>query len=126
MSAMRYLLNLGYALFLLVLSPWFAYKALTTHKYRAGFGQKFLGLVPSLPPPTGPRFWFHAVSVGEVRALSVVFDEIRRRDRRTRFEHQRAQSALAEFLRRPAAGDAGADDDRVVRRWLLHGVRRTG
>ena len=33
----------------------------------------------------------------------------------TALQHESAQAGLAEFLRRPAAADAGADDDRVKR-----------
>ena len=36
-----------------------------------------------------------------------------RNDRPTGFEHQRAQAELGQFLRGPAAGHAGADDDGV-------------
>ena len=36
-------------------------------------------------------------------------------DGRTGLQHQRLQTLLGQLLRRPAAGDAGADDDRVPR-----------
>ena len=45
-------------------------------KYRAGFAEKFLGLVP---PRTGDRpcVWLHAVSVGEVNLLAPLLRELR-------------------------------------------------
>lgn len=73
---MRYLLNVAYLLLILLALPWFLYQAVTAKKYREGFLQKFLGLVPRREGER-PCVWFHAVSVGEVRALRTVLDEIR-------------------------------------------------
>lgn len=77
---MCYLLNVAYLLLILVGLPWFLYKALTAKKYRAGLGEKFLGLVPRRTTDgQRPCLWFHAVSVGEVRALATVLEEASRR-----------------------------------------------
>ena len=75
---MRYLLNLAYLLLVLLGLPWFLYKSITAKKYREGFRQKFLGLVPRREGDR-PCVWFHAVSVGEVRALRTVLEAVRRR-----------------------------------------------
>jgi 3-deoxy-D-manno-octulosonic-acid transferase len=76
---MGYLLDTLYALGLLLASPWLVYRALRTHRYREGWGEKLFGNVPRLarlreptPQPQrslGPVVWFHAVSVGEVQQL---------------------------------------------------------
>ncbi len=75
---MSYLLNIAYALLVVVLSPWLAYQAITKGKYREGFAAKFLGLAPRRE---GEEFcvWLHAVSVGEVNLLQTLIDEIARR-----------------------------------------------
>ncbi len=41
-----YLLNFVYLALLLALSPWILYAALRQGKYRQGYGEKLLGLVP--------------------------------------------------------------------------------
>jgi len=47
-------------------------------KYREGLGER-LGRVPSrLRPQPGPAIWVHAVSVGEVLAVSALVKELRR------------------------------------------------
>ncbi|MDO5553094.1 MAG: 3-deoxy-D-manno-octulosonic acid transferase [Planctomycetia bacterium] len=68
---MRYLLNLCYLLFLVVVSPILMYRVLVLKKYRNGFREKFFGFVPKLPPceKGHVRVWFHAVSVGEMNLL---------------------------------------------------------
>jgi 3-deoxy-D-manno-octulosonic-acid transferase len=74
---MPYLLNGFYLLFLLVLSPWLVYKALTAGKYRRGLLQKLLG--QAFPRQGGaPCAWFHGVSVGEIHLLRGVVDGFRR------------------------------------------------
>src|SRR5436190_1326641 len=75
---MPYLLNLLYLLLLLAVSPWLAYKAITTGKYRQGMGNKFLGLAPRRAGDKSCA-WFHAVSVGEVLLLKHVIAGFRRR-----------------------------------------------
>ncbi len=75
---MRYLLNLAYLLLLLAASPWLAYRALRSGKYREGFAAKFFGRVPRREGD-GPCIWLHAVSVGEVNLLAPLLAELVRR-----------------------------------------------
>src|SRR5262245_4895233 len=74
---MPYLLDLAYLVGLLVLSPWLAYKALTTGKYRRGLWSKLTGSVPH--SPLTRVAWFHGVSVGEVHLLRQVVAAFRQR-----------------------------------------------
>src|SRR5437868_4289171 len=74
---MQYLLNLLYLLTLILLSPWLLYKAFTTGKYRRGLASKLLGSA-GLPPASGPRAWFHGVSVGEIHLLRQLVAAFRR------------------------------------------------
>ena len=78
---MPYLLNLLYLLTLLILSPWLAYKALTTGKYRRGLWTKLTGRVVCGHGASAKRLavWFHGVSVGEVHLLRQVVAAYRRR-----------------------------------------------
>lgn len=75
---MPYLLNLLYLLTLLLASPWLAYKAIATGKYRIGMWRKFWGLTP-VRAGDRPCVWFHAVSVGEVLLLRQVIARFRTR-----------------------------------------------
>src|SRR5262245_58477051 len=72
-----WILNLIYALALLLASPILAYRAIVQGKYRAGFGEKLLGLAPRRSS-SSPCVWFHAVSVGEVLLLQPVLASLRR------------------------------------------------
>jgi 3-deoxy-D-manno-octulosonic-acid transferase len=74
------LINLAYLLLLIAVSPVLLYRMVAQGKYRAGWGEKFLGRAPELRAPSGNRYWFHAVSVGEVLLLPTVINELRRRD----------------------------------------------
>lgn len=74
------LTNLAYLLLLIAVSPVLLYRMITQGKYRTGWREKLLGRVPELPATTGDRYWFHAVSVGEVLLLPAVISELRRRD----------------------------------------------
>lgn len=65
---MRYLLNAVYLLLLLVTGPWWVYQSLRAGKYREGWREKLLGLVPRRVGHR-PCVWLHAVSVGEVNLL---------------------------------------------------------
>src|SRR4051812_4743949 len=77
---MPYLLNLVYLLVLILLSPWLAYKALTTGKYRRGFCTKLTGRVDiSNAKRQTHTVWFHGVSVGEIHLLRPVIAAYRRR-----------------------------------------------
>src|SRR2546421_6354856 len=75
---MPYLLNLVYLLTLILLSPWFLYKALTTGKYRRGLWTKLTGRV-TVPGTNAETTWFHGVSVGEIHLLRQVVAAFRRR-----------------------------------------------
>ncbi len=75
---MRYVLDFIYLTFLLLLSPWLLFKALTTGKYRRGLRAKFLGLAPRRNS-SRPCAWFHGVSVGEIHLLRAVVAAFRRR-----------------------------------------------
>ncbi len=72
---MPFVLDAFYLALLVVLSPWFIYKALTTGKYRRGLWNKLTGDAPECP---GPCAWFHGVSVGEVHLLRPVIAGFRR------------------------------------------------
>ncbi|MDA0587866.1 MAG: 3-deoxy-D-manno-octulosonic acid transferase [Planctomycetota bacterium] len=76
-----WLLNLLWGGVLLAVSPVLLYRTLRHGKYRHSWRQRLLGELPQLPQDsTGPRFWFHAVSVGEVLLLETVLDELAKRD----------------------------------------------
>ncbi|MCS6977518.1 MAG: 3-deoxy-D-manno-octulosonic acid transferase [Gemmatales bacterium] len=72
------LLDVFYLLLLVVVSPWLAYKAIRTGKYRVGLWRKFWGLTP-IRTGSRPCVWFHAVSVGEVLLLRPILAGFRRR-----------------------------------------------
>lgn len=80
--AFGWLLNVAYAALLLTLSPLLIYRAVTQGKYRTGWNEKLLGRVPDLPAvnPGKNRYWFHAVSVGEVLLLRSILAELQRRE----------------------------------------------
>ena len=75
---MRYLLNAGYLLVILVCSPWLIYAAIRRGKYRHGLSEKLWG---TAPPRDGeqPCVWFHAVSVGEVQLLKPLLEGVQSR-----------------------------------------------
>jgi 3-deoxy-D-manno-octulosonic-acid transferase len=68
-SVIAYLFDILYCLALLAASPWLFWKSWRTGKYRAGFREKFFGLIPPRQS-NRPCIWFHAVSVGEVNLLA--------------------------------------------------------
>jgi 3-deoxy-D-manno-octulosonic-acid transferase len=77
---MPYIFNFAYLLALLLLSPWLAYKALTTGKYRRGLWTKLTGRVPiTIAKENTTTVWFHGVSVGEIHLLRQVVAAYRRR-----------------------------------------------
>jgi 3-deoxy-D-manno-octulosonic-acid transferase len=78
---MSYVLNIGYALFLLIFSPWLAYRALRTGKYRRGLLAKLFGCIsdPLLHHDGCPIVWFHGVSVGEIHLLRPLLAQFRLR-----------------------------------------------
>ena len=71
------LLNLLYLCVLILAAPFIVWRMVTQGKYRDGWGQKLLGLLP-VPSDDRPRVWFHAVSVGEVLQLRTVVSEFLR------------------------------------------------
>jgi 3-deoxy-D-manno-octulosonic-acid transferase len=70
-------LNIVYLAVLGVSLPLFVWQAIRTGKYRAGFREKFLGLVPRRAG-NAPCIWIHAVSVGEVNLIATLLAELRR------------------------------------------------
>lgn len=72
------LANLAYLVLLVGVSPWLVYRAVFTGRYRHGWREKLLGLVP-LRQSSRPCAVFHAVSVGEINALSTILLEFERR-----------------------------------------------
>jgi 3-deoxy-D-manno-octulosonic-acid transferase len=75
-----FLYNLALLAGLVVSAPWWLWKMATTHKYRAGIGER-LGSVSRIKSliavaPTRPILWLHAVSVGEVLAVSRLVGEL--------------------------------------------------
>jgi 3-deoxy-D-manno-octulosonic-acid transferase len=70
---------------LLLSLPYWIFQMLRHGKYRLGFNQRLGAVPPSLEmPSTQPTIWFHAVSVGEVLAISGLVEHLRKRwpDRR--------------------------------------------
>jgi 3-deoxy-D-manno-octulosonic-acid transferase len=65
-------LNLVYALAVLLLSPWLFVRSLRTGRYRKNLRDKLLGLPLPASDGTRPVAWFHGVSVGEVHLLRQV------------------------------------------------------
>jgi 3-deoxy-D-manno-octulosonic-acid transferase len=70
-----YLLNIAYLLIMLAVLPWLAWQAVRRGKYREGYRQKFLGLVPRRESDR-TCVWLHAVSVGEVNLLAPLLHQI--------------------------------------------------
>ena len=66
------LLDALYALALCALSPWLAWRALRTGRYRRDLAAKLTGRVPVWNPAGAPGVWFHGVSVGEVHLLATL------------------------------------------------------
>jgi 3-deoxy-D-manno-octulosonic-acid transferase len=73
-----FLYNLALLAALVVGAPWWLWKMATTHKYREGLAER-LGQVRLFPRRSGrPVLWLHAVSVGEVLAVSRLVGELER------------------------------------------------
>src|SRR5215471_3694997 len=65
---------------LLLTLPYWIFQMARHGKYRRGFLQRLGGVPPSLACTSRqPTVWYHAVSVGEVLAISGLVDEMRRR-----------------------------------------------
>jgi 3-deoxy-D-manno-octulosonic-acid transferase len=76
-SRVPYLLNVSYLLLIIATLPWLLWQAIRKGKYREGYVEKLLGLVPRR---TGDKtcIWLHAVSVGEVNLLAPLLQRIAR------------------------------------------------
>jgi len=76
-----YFYNLALFLALIACAPWWLWRMATTHKYREGLMER-LGRLPrklrsfSAPPTDRPLIWLHAVSVGEVLAITRLVREL--------------------------------------------------
>jgi len=72
-----FLYNLALLGALVAGAPWWLWRIATTQKYREGLGQR-LGLVPRALRNVDfkPAVWLHAVSVGEVLAVSRLVQEV--------------------------------------------------
>ena len=70
--------NLALLTGLVASAPWWLWRMATTHKYREGLGER-LGMVPAWLRSRSaqrPVIWLHAVSVGEVLAVSRFIAEL--------------------------------------------------
>ena len=77
---MPYLLNLLYAVLLILGSPWLLAAAIRKGKYREGLAAKLLGLVAVRDSTSTARCaWVHAVSMGEVSLIAPLLEELKRR-----------------------------------------------
>ena len=74
---MPLVLDVLYLLALVVLSPWLAWRAAPTGRYRRDLAAKLRGRVPT--PVGRPVVWFHGVSVGEVHLLVTLVAAFRKR-----------------------------------------------
>ncbi len=81
-----FLYSFAWVVALTLSAPWWLWKMATTGKYREGLAER-LGRVPLrlfLPDDTRPVIWIHAVSVGEVIAISGLFRELQSKASRHR------------------------------------------
>jgi len=80
-SVLSFLLNLAYCLLLVGVSPVLIYRSLVHGKYRTGWSEKLFGNLPDLGQVAAgrERYWFHAVSVGEVLLLQSILPTLRSR-----------------------------------------------
>ena len=79
MSAVHFVYSLVLGLALILASPWWLTQMARHGKYRAGLRER-LGIVPARlvrPGPGTRTVWLHAVSVGEVLAVSRLVSELR-------------------------------------------------
>ncbi len=78
---LMFLYSLAWMVALAISAPWWLWKMATTGKYREGLAER-LGSVPARlfsAGDTRPVIWIHAVSVGEVIAISGLVRELRDR-----------------------------------------------
>ena len=79
--ALPVLLNLAYCLLLAAVSPVLIYRSFVHGKYRDRWGEKLFGRLPAQGKVAlgNERYWFHAVSVGEVLLLQSILPALRAR-----------------------------------------------
>ncbi|HEV3137931.1 MAG TPA: glycosyltransferase N-terminal domain-containing protein, partial [Pirellulales bacterium] len=75
---MPYLLNLLYAVLLILGSPWLLVRAIRKGKYREGLAVKLFGLV-NVRDSAARCAWLHAVSMGEVNLIAPLIEELKAR-----------------------------------------------
>src|SRR5690242_2968039 len=73
---MHILYSAALGLMVLMTSPWWLWKMLRAGKYRAGLAER-LGRVPVRLARSDGTIWVHAVSVGEVLAMTTVISRLR-------------------------------------------------
>jgi len=73
---LSWLLNFSYLALVIVCAPLIVWQAIRAGKYREGFREKFLGLVPRRKGEND-CVWIHAVSVGEVNLLAILLRHLR-------------------------------------------------
>ena len=78
-SPMYAIYSLLLGLFLLITLPYWVIQMMRYGKYRSGLGQRLGSVRPDLAAATQPVIWVHAVSVGEVVAVSGVVEELKHR-----------------------------------------------
>src|SRR4051794_40669626 len=72
---LSWLLNIVYLTIIAIASPLIFWHSLRTGKYRDGFREKLLGLVPRRNG-NATCVWVHAVSVGEVNLVAILLREL--------------------------------------------------
>src|SRR5947209_4926484 len=87
-----------------LLLPWIAIQMLRTGKYRAGIKER-LGLVPKRVQTAQSSIWVHAVSVGEVLAVSRLITELQSANPETRIFIS-TTTATGQALARERFGEA--------------------
>ncbi len=71
------LLDIFYAIILVLLSPWVLYRMFLQKRYRTGWRERF-GFVP--PRNSSAKcIWIHAVSMGEINAIATLVSSLQRR-----------------------------------------------
>jgi 3-deoxy-D-manno-octulosonic-acid transferase len=73
---LSWILNAAYLAVLVIFAPLIVWQSVRTGKYREGFREKFLGMVPRREGEA-TCVWIHAVSVGEVNLVATLLRELR-------------------------------------------------
>jgi 3-deoxy-D-manno-octulosonic-acid transferase len=95
------------ALALLISSPWWLLQIAIRRKYRAGLGER-LGFVPArLQPRTDEQcvIWIHAVSVGEVLAITGIAEQLKQAHPRLRVVFSSTTAAGQKLARQRFGGE---------------------